>query len=199
MEKRITVRRLQLDDVTQVSALLSDAFYSEDSWLGWAAPIFKLGIYQDLKSRVTAQPSQSSQYICLVGTQGLDCGKTAVVGTVELSARPLSAWSLMGPSVPYVSNLAVAKSFRRQGIGQHLLAACDEIARGWGYREVYLHVKEENWLARRLYTRSGYQLCRPEMPLWARLLVPPQELLLHKPLGHAASRTHGVQGTIRTQ
>ena len=32
MEKRIVVRRLQLDDITQDSALLSDAYYAEDGW-----------------------------------------------------------------------------------------------------------------------------------------------------------------------
>jgi ribosomal protein S18 acetylase RimI-like enzyme len=178
MEKRIVVRRLQLDDITQVSVLLSDAFYSEDGWLGWAAPIFKLGIYQDLKTRTL---SQSPHYACLVGFSESE-SKATIVGTVEISARPLSSWALMGPSVAYVSNLAVAKAFRRQGVGQYLLASCEQIVSSWGYREIYLHVKAENRLARRLYTRVGYQLYRPEVPMWARLLMPPQELLLRKPL-----------------
>ncbi len=178
MEKRIVVRRLQLDDITQVSALLSDAFYAEDGWLGWAAPLFKLGIYQDLKTRAAAQ---TPHYTCLVGCKQSST-KTEIVGTVEISARPLTSWALMAPSVAYVSNLAVAKSFRRQGAGQHLLLACDQIVRGWGYSELFLHVKAENRQARRLYARTGYHLYRPEIPFWAKLLGPSQELLLRKAL-----------------
>ena len=185
MEERIVVRRLQLDDITQVSALLSDAFYAEDGWLGWAAPLFKLGIYQDLKARAMAQ---TPHYTCLVGYRQ-SLARTEIVGTVEISARPLSSWSLMAPSVAYVSNLAVAKPFRRQGAGQNLLLACDQVVRGWGYSELFLHVKAENRQARRLYTRIGYQLYRPESPLWTRLLAPPQELLLRKTLGPQSARS----------
>jgi ribosomal protein S18 acetylase RimI-like enzyme len=180
MEKRIIVRRLQVDDVSQVATLLSDAFYSNDGWLGWASPIFKLGIYQDLKTRALAQ---TPRYACLVGFQTIHQGKTTIVGTVEVSARPLTSWSLIGKSLPYVSNLAVAKAFRRQGIGQHLLLACEQAVQTWGFSEIYLHVKQENRSARSLYHRVGYQSSSPDIPLWAKLLGPPQEILLRKSLG----------------
>jgi ribosomal protein S18 acetylase RimI-like enzyme len=181
MEKRIIVRRLQVDDVARVSTLLADAFYSDDGWLGWASPLFKLGLYQDLKTRALAQ---APRYACLVGFQTVRQGEVVIVGTVEISARPLLSWSLMGQSVPYVSNLAVAKSFRRQGIGQHLLLACEQVARTWGFKEIYLHVKAENRTARSLYHRVGYQRYSMDLPLWVKWLGSPQELLLHKALKH---------------
>jgi ribosomal protein S18 acetylase RimI-like enzyme len=179
MEKRIIVRRLQVDDVSRVATLLSDAFYANDGWLGWASPFFKLGIYQDLKTRALAQ---TPRYTCLVGFQTVNQGEVAIVGTVEISARPLTSWSLMGQAVPYVSNLAVAKTFRRQGIGQHLLLACEQIVQTWGFSEIYLHVKPENRSARRLYQRVGYRPYSADLPFWLKLLGQPQELLLHKTL-----------------
>jgi ribosomal protein S18 acetylase RimI-like enzyme len=179
MEKRIIVRRLQVDDVSRVATLLSDAFYSNDGWLGWASPLFKLGIYQDLKTRALAQ---TPRYTCLVGFQTVNQGEIVIVGTVEVSARPLTSWSLAGKSLPYVSNLAVAKAFRCQGIGQHLLLACEQVVQTWGFSEIYLHVKHENRSARRLYQRVGYQSSFADIPLWAKLLGPPQEILLRKSL-----------------
>jgi ribosomal protein S18 acetylase RimI-like enzyme len=190
MEKRIIVRRLQVDDVSRVATLLSDAFYSNDGWLGWASPFFKLGIYQDLKTRAIAQ---TPRYTCLVGFQTTHQGETTIVGTVEISARPLTSWSLIGKSVPYVSNLAVAKSFRHQGIGQHLLLACEQVVQTWGFSEIYLHVKQDNRAARRLYQRVGYQSSSVDIPLWAKLLGPPQELLLCKSLGRDNANLESLQ------
>jgi ribosomal protein S18 acetylase RimI-like enzyme len=185
MEKRVVVRRLQVDDVSQVATLLSDAFYSNDGWLGWASPLFKLGIYQDLKTRALAQ---TPRYTCLVGFQTVNRGEPVIVGTVEISVRPLTSWSLVGKSLPYVSNLAVAEAFRRQGVGQHLLLACEQVVQTWGFSEIYLHVKPENGSARRLYQRVGYRSSSPNIPLWAKLLGPPQEILLRKSLEKNTSK-----------
>lgn len=190
MEKRIVVRRLQIDDVARVATLLSDSFYANDSWLGWAVPIFRMGIYQDLKTRAL---TQTPRHTCLVGFQSSAQGETTLVGTVELTAKPLTAWSLLDPTVPYVSNLAVAKAFRRQGVGQHLLLACEQVANTWGFNEIYLHVQEENRSARRLYKRVGYHPYHNDVPIWARLLGSPQELLLRKPLVQSALKVQGVQ------
>ncbi|NJM74625.1 MAG: GNAT family N-acetyltransferase [Acaryochloridaceae cyanobacterium RU_4_10] len=177
MDRRIVVRPIQVEDIPSVAALLSEAFYPKNSWLGWISPVLKLGIYQDLKMRCMAR---SPQYSCLVGISSSH--RAEIVGTIEVAARPLSAWSLMGVSVPYISNLAVSKSLRRQGLGKQLLAACEPIVRRWGFSELYLHVQGENRAARGLYSSMGYRLCRNEMPPWVKLLAPSQQLLLRKEL-----------------
>jgi ribosomal protein S18 acetylase RimI-like enzyme len=177
MDRRIIVRPIQVEDIPSVAALLSEAFYPKNSWLGWISPVLKLGIYQDLKMRCMAR---SPQYTCLVGL--LSSNKPEIVGTIEVTARPLSAWSLMGVSVPYISNLAVVKSLRRQGLGKQLLAACEPIVHQWGFNELYLHVQGENRAARGLYSRMGYRLHHNEVPPWVKLLGPSQQLLLRKEL-----------------
>jgi ribosomal protein S18 acetylase RimI-like enzyme len=180
MEKQqIVVRSLQLEDIVPVAELLSEAFYAGHGWLGWAAPVFKMGIYQDLKSRYL---NQSSQDACLVGVQISNRGLPIIVGTVEVAVRPLISWDAFRSAVPYISNLAVAPSCRRQGVGRELLLACEPIVQRWHHKELYLHVKGENRAARGLYASIGYQEQREENPVWSWLLGQPQQLLLRKGL-----------------
>jgi ribosomal protein S18 acetylase RimI-like enzyme len=179
MEKQIVVRSIQLEDIAPVAELLSEAFYAGNAWLGWVAPVFKLGIYQDLKSRFFNQPSR---HTCLVGIQVSGRGEPMIVGTVEVAVRPLISWDTFGASVPYISNLAVGRSFRREGVGRQLLLACEPIVQHWQHEELYLHVKGENQAARGLYASLGYRQQREENPVWSWLLGQPQQLLLRKPL-----------------
>ncbi|MGB8697783.1 MAG: N-acetyltransferase [Thermosynechococcaceae cyanobacterium] len=181
MEKQIIVRPLQLEDIPAVADLLSSVFYPSNGWFSWVSPILKLGIYQDLKTHYFAR---SSQYVCLVGIDPSESGQCdrAIVGSVEVSVRSLIAWSPFEPSVPYISNLAVARSFRGRGVGKQLLLACEPVANRWGFGELYLHVKGDNRAARNLYINVGYRTYRSEMPAWVRLLGHPQQLLLRKRL-----------------
>jgi ribosomal protein S18 acetylase RimI-like enzyme len=179
MEQQIIVRPLQLEDIPLVAELLSEAFYGGHGWTAWAAPILKLGIYQDLKSRYLNQPPQ---HICLVGIQVSERALPILTGTIELSVRPLLSWGTFNTPVPYISNLAVAQSFRRRGMGRQLLLACEPIAHQWQHNALYLHVKRDNQVARGLYFNLGYRQQPDEIPVWARLFGQSQQFLLSKPL-----------------
>ena len=105
-----------------------------------------------------------------------------LVGSVELSVRALSLWSAPSGPVPYISNLAVAPAFRRQGVGRRLLLACEPTVRAWGLQEIYLHVLTNNQPALQLYKSLGYQVQKDDSHWTNALLGQPQRLLLHKPL-----------------
>jgi ribosomal protein S18 acetylase RimI-like enzyme len=186
MEKQIVVRSIQLEDIAPVAELLSEAFYAGHPWLGWVAPVFKMGIYQDLKSRYLNQPPK---HTCLVGFQRSNQGVPAIVGTVEVAVRPLVSWDTFGLAVPYISNLAVAHSCRRQGVGRELLLACEPIVQHWQYDELFLHVKGDNQAAKGLYTSVGYQQQRDDSP-WSWLLGQPTQLLLRKQLRSSHANLH---------
>ena len=60
--------------------------------------------------------------------------------------------------VPYLANLVVRPSCRRAGLGRQLVVATEECARAWGHTELCIKVDRQNFDARRLYDRMGYEL-----------------------------------------
>eukprot|EP00283_Hemiselmis_rufescens_P006999 CAMPEP_0173423670 /NCGR_PEP_ID=MMETSP1357-20121228/3885_1 /TAXON_ID=77926 /ORGANISM="Hemiselmis rufescens, Strain PCC563" /LENGTH=296 /DNA_ID=CAMNT_0014386817 /DNA_START=22 /DNA_END=909 /DNA_ORIENTATION=- len=59
--------------------------------------------------------------------------------------------------VPVLSNLAVGSEARGQGLGQQMVAQCEEAVRGWGFGEILLLVEASNVAAVSLYKKLGYQ------------------------------------------
>jgi ribosomal protein S18 acetylase RimI-like enzyme len=53
-------------------------------------------------------------------------------------------------------NIAVHKEYRRNGLGQALVASILERARGLGAEQAYLQVVEANEAARSLYAKIGF-------------------------------------------
>ncbi len=178
----VAVRVMRPADISAVATLLSEAFYATDAWWGWVTPLMYLGMYQDLKLRCM---SPKSAYTCLVcvraGPQGVKA-TAQIVGTVEITTKPLSAWAFNNPAVPYISNLAVVPEWRRRGVGQKLLRSCEQVARGWGFHELYLHVKRNNRAARGLYERVGYFQDHSDLQSWSFVLGQAQQILLKKSL-----------------
>ncbi len=61
-----------------------------------------------------------------------------------------------GSSHAHISVLAVADAAQGHGVGQALLAAAEDWARGRGYPFISLNVFTDNARARRVYERLGY-------------------------------------------
>ncbi|HUX67150.1 MAG TPA: ribosomal protein S18-alanine N-acetyltransferase [Terriglobales bacterium] len=78
-----------------------------------------------------------------------------------------------------VESLAVREEFRRQGVGQALLAAGLEAAHTAGVRYVFLEVRESNAAARAFYQRSGFHLAGRRPGYYHR---PPEAALLLRAL-----------------
>lgn len=177
------IRAARREDLSDIASLLTQSFYPASGLMGWFSPLLRMGVYQDLRSRV--DPAVSRQ-ICLVATQrdgaSESDGYCGLVGTVEVTLRCLSPWQLAISKSPYISNLAVAAKCRRQGIAQRLLLACERTVLEWGFQDLYLHVLENNQAARQLYSKIGYQVHRID-PHWTTILLKqPQRLMLHKRL-----------------
>lgn len=67
--------------------------------------------------------------------------------------------SLTGKEHPYLCNLCVDKSLRRQGLGQILVAVAEQLVlEYWGKRSMYLHVENKNIAAQELYSKMNYTL-----------------------------------------
>ena len=119
------------------------------------------------------------------------CLIAEVRGTEEIVGTATVCWYKAGallpppfptnaPDVMYVSNAAVSREFRRQGVASSVLRECERLARRWGQSAVYLHVEDSNEGARAFYEANGYTL-HSEEAAW-RGAFQKRKLLLRKGL-----------------
>ena len=177
-----TIRTAQAQDLTTLAEILADSFHPRTGIMGWAYPMLRLGIYEDLRNRLR---STSPHYVCLIAVAAVSTvtdSREELAGTVEIALRSTPSWQSRGTQYPYISNLAVKKSCRRQGVARQLLLACERTSLEWGFSDIYLHVLENNHQARQLYLKSGYQLHLVEPSYSSWLLGRPKRLFLHKHL-----------------
>ncbi len=184
---KFTIRTAQARDLSSMAEILTDSFHSRTGLMGWAYPLLRLGIYEDLRNRLR---STLPHYVCLVAVTAVSTvagSREELAGTVELALRSSSSWQTHNSGYPYISNLAVRKSCRRQGVAQQLLLACERTSMEWGFQDLYLHVLDNNHQARQLYLKTGYQLHQVESSYTAWLLGRPKRLFLHKHLTPAVT------------
>ncbi|NJL63151.1 MAG: GNAT family N-acetyltransferase [Methylacidiphilales bacterium] len=172
------VRAATSVDLQGISQIIADSFHSPNGFWGWAFPLLRLGIHEDLRHRLT---SPAPHHLCLVA---VDKNSTIdyLAGTVELGVRFSDSWAQAAKSFPYLSNLAVHPNYRRQGAASDLLAGCEKLAQEWGFQDIYLHVLENNYQARQLYFKHGYRVHKVEGNLNTVIFRRARQILLHKHL-----------------
>jgi ribosomal protein S18 acetylase RimI-like enzyme len=183
LREKVEIRAVCEDEIDRVADIITHSFHFDRGWMSWFTPLFKLGIAEDLRHRLRAQvpnprPSKLPQPVCSIAIC-TDRSQSYVVGTIEVGARNASD-RLPRNRYAYISNLAVSKEWRRKGIAQELLVECEQIAKSWGYTELYLHVMADNERGRNLYQKLGYELVVAD---FARSMIPwyrPQRLFLRK-------------------
>jgi ribosomal protein S18 acetylase RimI-like enzyme len=175
---QVVIRSVQSQDLQGLAEVLTHSFHAFKGIGSWLYPIVQLGIYEDLKRRL---PSQSDERVCLVALKIIGDRVPLVVGTVEITLKS-SSLSLQRSYYPYISNLAVSNSSRRQGIASQLLVKCEQVTKQWGHQKIYLHVLENNYGARSLYSALGYELTHTEWSFHSWIWSSPQRLLLSKKL-----------------
>jgi ribosomal protein S18 acetylase RimI-like enzyme len=176
-DRQLIIRTAEPKDIKGLAEVLTHSFHPRQGIWYWFYPLLKLGIYEDLRSRFRSLPPHHK---CLVASKVVNdvTGEVEeIVGTVEIGIR---SGLTISNRFPYISNLAVSHTYRRQGIARKLLLKCEQIAREWGCQDISLHVLENNHPARRLYFSSGYRLYRIEFSFSSWLLKRPRRLLLYK-------------------
>lgn len=184
-DTQLIIRTVEARDLKSLAETLAHSFHPPEGFLCWFYPLLKMGIYEDLRSRLR---SRSPHQKCLVATKVVRhvAGQVEqVVGTVEIGIRTDST---SGNRSCYISNLAVSSAHRRQGVARKLLLRCEQISCEWGCQDISLHVLEDNACAKQLYFSSGYQLYRLEFSLSSWLLQHPRRLLLHKKVCRSEDR-----------
>jgi ribosomal protein S18 acetylase RimI-like enzyme len=175
----LQIRAVAPADLADVAQIIAESFHKPNGLWGWTYPIMRLGIYEDLKHRLA---SNAPHHLCLVAvdtSQAID----NLVGTVELGVRFNNDADAAGnKSFPYLSNLAVHPSYRRQGAASGLLMGCEQLAQEWGFKDIYLHVLENNHQARQLYFKFGYRVQKVETNWNTHFFRRARQILLHKHL-----------------
>lgn len=167
---KLTIHPAVIEDTKEISAILAQSFYNFPEFAHWVYPLLRFTINEDLRYRLR---STSPHYRCLVAKMTpanyqdvQPNSESLVVGTIEVALRS-ALWST-SPQYPYISNLAVAKNYRRLGIASQLLKVCEQAALDWGYEQTQLHVLDRNESAKQLYCQNGYQISQIE-PNWGNL------------------------------
>lgn len=187
----LEIRMAKLGDIQGLSEILADSFYSRRGLMFWIHPLLRLGISEDLRIRLK---SAAPHYSCLTAIVMIDTPsgqKQDVVGIVEMTMRSNCQTIKVKESEEkigefsdylYVSNLAVSRNYRRQGIARRLLLSCEPLALKWGYEDIYLHVLDDNEGAKQLYLNLGYNIDRIETHPHYWIVSRPNRLLLRKNL-----------------
>ncbi|MEM9136522.1 MAG: N-acetyltransferase [Cyanobacteria bacterium P01_F01_bin.42] len=160
----VEMRLATAADVGALAQLLSSTFYSYQGLKSLLTPVVRLGLCYDLAARL--QFPNAARYQCLIAEvpDPVHPECSIMTGTVEITLRPLGL-SRLRSQQPYISNLAVRRDYRHQGIGQCLLERCEEIAQDWKRSAVFLHVRQDNAIAQSLYRKLGYRSTDQYPPL----------------------------------
>jgi len=174
------VRKANNEDLNALAEILTNSFHPREGLNLCFHYLLKLGIYEDLRSRLRSRGPNSACLVVTIKPTHLDQTKPDIVATAEISLRREYSWSGAMSESPYISNLAVKDSYRRLGIARKLLTKCEQIALEWGYPQIFLHVLESNYQAKQLYLNSGYQIARSDLNCIEWLFQRPGRLLLVK-------------------
>ncbi|AFZ14684.1 GCN5-related N-acetyltransferase [Crinalium epipsammum PCC 9333] len=180
------IRDVNLQDLDSIAEILADSFHSRTGIMQWLYPVLRLGIYEDLRTRLRSKSPNQIGLVAVIPSLKDASGNEYVAGTIEMAMR--SCFGRRSSGSLYISNLAVSKTFRRQGVADKLLKACDLKALEWGFKEIELHVLDNNYPARQLYQKNGFQLQENEPDWILQFLNQPQKLLLRKSLANLNNR-----------
>jgi ribosomal protein S18 acetylase RimI-like enzyme len=172
----IEIRSARARDLPDITEILVESFFPARKFWFWTRPIFRLGIYEDLRGRLN---SSSPHYRCVIAIAREISREETIIATAEIGIK---TGSLLGKGIPYISNLAVLPAHRRRGIARTILRECERVALEWGFDELSLHVLDNNLAARELYFSNGYRLQKVDGQLSAWLFDKPKRLFLHKKL-----------------
>jgi len=202
-----TLRRARPHELDLLAVLSTEAFTPRGKW--WEVPqrVKFILISWDLQAQLYSRfyhwrdcikefkpPITESRYALLVGAKS----NGNAIGVTELCVAPnpappeeVDSWGL-SENAPYLSNLAVDKQFRRNGVGTALVEMCEDLSVEWGHNVLFLHVEETNESAIDFYRRLGFLQATRDMSWYDRIgrqdLQQQDQVLMYKKLDEKAAQ-----------
>ncbi|KAJ0026430.1 hypothetical protein Pint_07375 [Pistacia integerrima] len=178
------------DEMRKVAAIQAEAFhipvlFFDDVFFEF----FKAEVLSGLLYKLRNSPP--NRYACLVAEPNNEAIKSQnkLVGVVDVTVlRDEDVLQRLhgAEEYLYVSGLAVSKTFRRRKIGSVLLKACDMLAIVWGFKYLALRAYEEDYGARKLYSKSGYEVASGDPPWMSTWIGRKRRVLMIKRVNNFA-------------
>jgi len=139
---RLTLRPARPADAEEMAPWFADAV----ELTRWGGPKVRFPLTADQLAGWIAEAAAPSPRTCYAAVDNTD----RPIGHVQLLHEPSVGAARVG-------RIGVAPDQRRSGIGAALLTRATDMAFArLGVQRVYLHVLEDNEIARRLYRRAGF-------------------------------------------
>ncbi|KAL3903150.1 MAG: hypothetical protein SGARI_005508 [Bacillariaceae sp.] len=87
-----------------------------------------------------------------------DSTDNIVAGFVDIDLRPLPKDFKFPQPRPYLSDLCISKTYRRQGMAKALVEQCEQFCIRQSKTELYIRVQESNVAALTMYQQLGYEI-----------------------------------------
>ncbi|KAL9179514.1 hypothetical protein ACHAXT_008804 [Thalassiosira profunda] len=161
------VREAQRSEINEIADVLMESFHSDSQ------PAFDSYVrrykYNHLQMCFDASDeSDRGLFVaCAVPDSSASDEGEQIVGFCSVDGRapdPSCKLEFLTPSTlagtsprPYLSDLGVSPSHRRQGIGEKLVRACEEWTHRRGHKTLYLKVEKKNAGGYGLYSALGYK------------------------------------------
>jgi len=152
---------LQLKDTEECADLLMAVFFKK-----------KFGVdnkqmFKDQRERVleglrlgVESSAQSGRLLMVLRLGERGGGEVAAMAEVSLPGANRFGAEKLRPETPpneaYLADVAVNKTFRRQGLGKAILKAAEEVTESFGCNKLYMHVRADNPEALGLFEGQGY-------------------------------------------
>lgn len=150
------VRRAKYKDLREAVGILIDSFYKPSAVI---RPYLFLSELSRLQGNFPYDISEHSFFVActMVTEEGSDKAikEEKIIGFVDVDTR--RGRKLSDAPRPYLSDLAVHKEHRRQGVAKLLIKFCEDESIRWGKRKLYLRVEEKNNGALAMYSDLGYE------------------------------------------
>ncbi|KAG7025054.1 hypothetical protein SDJN02_13877 [Cucurbita argyrosperma subsp. argyrosperma] len=166
------VRKLieEEDDLRTVARIQAEAFHEPVLLFNhFFFQFFQAEVLSALIYRLKSYPPD--RYACLVAEPESENCKDEYnfVGVVDVTvAGDLKVRRLLPAGVKeylFVTGIAVDQTARRRKVATALLKGCDMLAKVWGFKFLALSAYEDDYGARNLYSKAGYQVLYVD-PLW---------------------------------
>ncbi|KAL3942541.1 MAG: hypothetical protein SGBAC_003287 [Bacillariaceae sp.] len=147
----IGIRSCAYPELKPVSDIVLQSFYEEKIKKSPWRRVYKLAEQNRLQQNYPYQDTDLHQMLVAVEER-----TDTVVGFVDIDARPCK--TKMKLPRPYLSDLCVHEDFRRRGIANRLVKACEDFIEQIPRPELWIRVKGNNTGAIEMYKNLDYAI-----------------------------------------